>query len=127
MAIAALLILLIGLAAAFFGFWGQHTESGRHRYDEMDGMIPLFAWWAGVSLIVVAIVLGNHDHAEAVESDLRDPRRIRRCDEFKAVAWLFSLFENREASGIEPKKRLCYRFEIVRNEVAVSHGVLAIP
>lgn len=55
---AAIIIFLIGLSAALFGYWGQHTEAGRIRYDEMAGMIPFFAWWAGIVLIAVAVILG---------------------------------------------------------------------
>lgn len=58
MPITALLIFLVGLSATLFGAWGQHTEAGRSRYDEMAGMIPYFAWWIGIILIAIAILLG---------------------------------------------------------------------
>ncbi len=58
MPIATLVIFLVGLSAALFGAWGRYTEAGRTHYDEMAGMIPYFAWWAGIILIVVAAILG---------------------------------------------------------------------
>lgn len=51
-------MFLIGLSAALFGAWGQHTDAGRTRYDEMAGMIPYFSWWGGVILIFVSVILG---------------------------------------------------------------------
>lgn len=43
-------LLLLGAALAAFGWWGTSTPEGRRRYEEMAGMIPLFASWAGWGL-----------------------------------------------------------------------------
>jgi hypothetical protein len=39
----AMLCLTVSAAMLSFGVWGTFTEAGRHRFDEMDGMIPFFA------------------------------------------------------------------------------------
>lgn len=44
--------MVAGLAAAAFGWWGTYTVAGQHAYDEMAGMIPFFALWGGLVLIL---------------------------------------------------------------------------
>lgn len=51
------LLLVLGLALAAFGWWGLETVSGRRRFDEMAGMIPMGAGAVGVVLVVLALVL----------------------------------------------------------------------
>lgn len=48
---------IFGLALVLFGGWGRWTEAGRRKYDEMAGMIPFFAYYAGLVLLAVAVVL----------------------------------------------------------------------
>lgn len=43
MKLLALMLFLVAIAAAAFAFWGLITTSGRTRYDEMAGMIPMAA------------------------------------------------------------------------------------
>jgi len=52
----AKLILIAGGLAIAFGWWGQYTAAGRHRFDEMDGIIPEAALVAGV-VVVLATAL----------------------------------------------------------------------
>lgn len=47
----------LGIALLAFGYWGLETESGRHAYDEMDGIIPAAAGMLGLCLLVAALVL----------------------------------------------------------------------
>lgn len=51
---AATLLAVIGAALAAFGWWGAQTLAGRHRFDEMDGIIPAAAGFLGVVLLAVA-------------------------------------------------------------------------
>lgn len=51
---AACLVLAISLAS--FSYWGLYTESGRHAYDEMDGIIPLAAAPLSVCFAVCAVL-----------------------------------------------------------------------
>lgn len=57
MTVTATILLILGLAGILFGAWGQYTDAGRARYDEMAGMIPYFAWWAGIILLSISIIL----------------------------------------------------------------------
>ncbi len=50
-------LLVVGGALAAFGWWGVETASGRRRFDEMAGMIPMGAGALGVLLVLVALVL----------------------------------------------------------------------
>tara|TARA_R110002096_G_scaffold42893_30_gene115419 strand:+ start:436 stop:633 length:198 start_codon:yes stop_codon:yes gene_type:complete len=54
---AGTITFLIGLAAVLFGAWGIHTKMGRSRFDEMAGIIPYSAWYLGIGLIALAVVL----------------------------------------------------------------------
>lgn len=40
-----------------FGAWGRFTQVGSRRFDEMAGMIPFFAYYLGVFVLVVSLVL----------------------------------------------------------------------
>ncbi|RVU36062.1 hypothetical protein EOI86_12575 [Hwanghaeella grinnelliae] len=63
------LLLIAGLLAIAFGYWGLNTVQGRARFDEMAGMIPLFAGIAGGVATLLALILAafrlwsarNHD------------------------------------------------------------------
>ncbi len=57
MGIFAAILFVLGTVAAVFGWWGQHTRAGQLKYDEMAGMIPFFAWWTGLVLIAIAIIV----------------------------------------------------------------------
>lgn len=54
---AALLTLVIGVAAICLGAWGRFTAAGRARFDEMAGIIPVFAWYGGIGLLLVSACL----------------------------------------------------------------------
>jgi hypothetical protein len=56
---AAALVAIVGLALALFGWWGMYTAAGRHRYDEMDGLIPFFAGCVGLVLLAVALLVAT--------------------------------------------------------------------
>ena len=49
---AALICLCLALLLAGLAWWGLSTPSGRQRFDEMDGMIPVAA---GVLAALLAI------------------------------------------------------------------------
>ena len=53
----AIVLSLLGIVGLAFGAWGLYTPEGRSRYDEMDGLYPLFSGVAGGILISIAIVL----------------------------------------------------------------------
>jgi hypothetical protein len=57
MKLFAILLALLSLAGLTFGWWGLETASGRRQFDEMAGMIPLFAGIASLVLLVVAAIL----------------------------------------------------------------------
>jgi len=50
---------LLALAAASFGFayWSLATPAGRGAYDEMAGIIPMAAGFAGVLLCGAALAI----------------------------------------------------------------------
>lgn len=48
---------LVALAAFIFGCWGLFTDAGMHRFDEMDGMIPVVSLLGSSVPAVVAVVL----------------------------------------------------------------------
>ncbi len=50
-------LLILGAIALAFGWWGVYTVSGRHRFDEMDGIIPLAALALGGLLFVIGLAL----------------------------------------------------------------------
>ena len=49
----AKILIVAGLLAAVFGYWGVYTESGRREFDEMAGIIPMFALWCGLACAVI--------------------------------------------------------------------------
>ena len=55
--IAVRVLVMTGLVAVAFGYWGVHTEAGRRRFDEMAGMLPLFSLVAGITCIIVALAI----------------------------------------------------------------------
>ena len=46
---------VVGLVLLIFGWWGQHTESGQKKFDEMAGMIPFFAFYLGIILALISV------------------------------------------------------------------------
>ena len=52
----ALVLLLVGVALAAFGWWGTKTDAGRRRFDEMAGIIPELSWWAGCGIGAIGII-----------------------------------------------------------------------
>ena len=57
MKLFAILLALVSFAGLIFGWWGLETVSGRRQFDEMAGMIPLFAGIASLILLIVAAIL----------------------------------------------------------------------
>lgn len=53
----SIVLLLAGLSAIAFGYWGLNTVQGRARFDEMAGMIPFFAGIAGWIAVFLAVIL----------------------------------------------------------------------
>lgn len=50
-------LAIAGALLLAFGFWGTQTATGRHQFDEMDGIIPVAAGTlGGFCLIAAAIV-----------------------------------------------------------------------
>lgn len=50
-------LLILGVVTIAFGWWGYYTESGRHQFDEMAGMLPLAALALGPLLLVIGAAL----------------------------------------------------------------------
>ena len=48
---------MAGALLLAFGWWGVETPAGRHRFDEMAGIIPEAARALGALLLLVAVVL----------------------------------------------------------------------
>ena len=55
-----LISAIIGILATAFGYWGQYTEAGNKKYDEMAGMIPAFAYYLGIFLLIIASITGAY-------------------------------------------------------------------
>lgn len=47
--------LIAGFLLIVFGWWGSNTAPGRHRFDEMDGIIPIVALIAGTIVFAVGL------------------------------------------------------------------------
>ncbi|WP_420409432.1 hypothetical protein [Hoeflea sp.] len=54
MKLLAIVLAVAAVAGMLFGWWGLETVSGRRRFDEMAGMIPLFVGYGSVVLLLVA-------------------------------------------------------------------------
>lgn len=54
---AALIALVVGVVALLFGAWGRFSAAGKSQFDEMAGIIPMAAWYAGMGLIILALGL----------------------------------------------------------------------
>ncbi|KLN61877.1 hypothetical protein WH96_06270 [Kiloniella spongiae] len=50
-------IFLVGLVGVVFGMWGIYTDAGRARFDEMDGLYPMFSALLGGILVLVSIIV----------------------------------------------------------------------
>tara|TARA_R110002020_G_scaffold48855_6_gene139548 strand:+ start:19429 stop:19620 length:192 start_codon:yes stop_codon:yes gene_type:complete len=57
MKLFAIVLALLSLAGMIFGWWGLETVAGRRHFDEMAGIIPLFAGIASFILLPVAAIL----------------------------------------------------------------------
>jgi hypothetical protein len=57
MRLATIVLYVLAAALGTFGWWGTQTAAGRRHYDEMAGMIPLFAGLAGGVLLVGGLSL----------------------------------------------------------------------
>ena len=56
MKITALTVTAAAVLALSFGAWGQYTQAGRMRFDEMAGILPLLSWYAGLALSLLALI-----------------------------------------------------------------------
>ena len=52
-----LFLLTAALASLAFAYWGLETPGGRRAYDEMAGIIPMAAGFAGAVFFVAALGL----------------------------------------------------------------------
>lgn len=57
MKLFAIVLALVAVAGMVFGWWGLETVSGRRNFDEMAGMIPLFAGVGSIILLLLAAIL----------------------------------------------------------------------
>ena len=57
MKLFAIVLALVAVAGMAFGWWGLETVSGRRHFDEMAGMIPLFAGVGSIMLLLLAAIL----------------------------------------------------------------------
>ncbi|MCZ4287348.1 hypothetical protein [Hoeflea alexandrii] len=57
MKLFAVVLALVAVAGMAFGWWGLETVSGRRHFDEMAGMIPLFAGVGSIILLLLAAIL----------------------------------------------------------------------
>ena len=55
MKIFLIISAILGLSLFIFGYWGQYSESGKVKFDEMAGMIPLGAYWSGTILLLMSL------------------------------------------------------------------------
>lgn len=52
-----LALVAVAIVCFAFGVWGVTSESGKRRFDEMAGMVPLAAVGAGFVLLLSAAVI----------------------------------------------------------------------
>lgn len=57
MKILAMILCIAGLVALLFGTWGRYAPAGRARFDEMAGMIPYAAFYAGIGMMVLSALI----------------------------------------------------------------------
>lgn len=57
MKITVLILVMLGICALGFGYWGSKTMAGKRAFDEMAGMIPLGAAVLGGLLLLAAALL----------------------------------------------------------------------
>ena len=50
-------LVLAGILLGSFYYWGLNTKSGRSRFDEMAGIIPMFAGLLACAAVAVAVIL----------------------------------------------------------------------
>ncbi len=49
--------LISGFVLIAFGWWGSNTAAGRHRFDEMAGIIPIAAMVVGTIVFAIGLWL----------------------------------------------------------------------
>lgn len=57
MRIITIMLIGVGFCLCIFGVWGYYTPGGRARFDEMDGLYPVFAEIGGVILLAAGGIL----------------------------------------------------------------------
>ena len=50
-------LLILGVIAVAFGWWGTYTATGRRQFDEMAGILPLAALGLGGLMTVIGLAL----------------------------------------------------------------------
>ena len=53
----ALILTVLSVPLAVFGYWGTSTADGRAKYDEMDGLYPTGAGLLAIILFGAAVTL----------------------------------------------------------------------
>jgi len=53
----ATILSILGAGLTAFGAWGRFSQAGARKFDEMAGIIPFFSYYAGIGLLVIAVVL----------------------------------------------------------------------
>jgi sorbitol-specific phosphotransferase system component IIC len=51
-------LVVIGASALGFGAWGRFSKAGKIRFDEMAGIIPTLAYYLGMVLLAIALLIG---------------------------------------------------------------------
>ena len=57
MKIAIIILSVLGSILLLFGCWGRYSEAGKSKFDEMAGMIPYGAYYLGIILVIISIIL----------------------------------------------------------------------
>ncbi len=52
----ALIFTALAAIMLIFGSWGRFTPAGKAKFDEMAGMIPLFSWYGGLGMAILALI-----------------------------------------------------------------------
>lgn len=58
MRIAAMLLLLASCCLAIFAWWGIYTRAGNRAFDEMAGVVPMYAGFAAAVGLLLSLALG---------------------------------------------------------------------
>jgi hypothetical protein len=62
MRVARIVLLVLGLIALGFGYWGAATRSGHRVFHEWNVVLPMFVGFVGLVLLLVAGILWIVDY-----------------------------------------------------------------